>query len=86
MGRNNPIGIALAALLFGFLQVSSQILDFNGIPKEIYLIMEGVIILSVVITYELIRRAVERQEVKAAAAGDQAAAEIRRQDREGVTA
>ncbi|HEY7280057.1 MAG TPA: ABC transporter permease [Actinomycetota bacterium] len=67
VGRNNPIGAAVAALLFGYLQVSAQILDFNGIPKEVYLIMEGVIILSVVVAYELARRSLERSEVRRAA-------------------
>jgi len=86
VGRNHPVGIALAALLFGFIQISSQILDFNDIPKEIYLIMEGVIILTVVITYEIIGRAVERQEVKAAAEETRRRAEADRQERAGVPA
>jgi len=87
VGRNHPVGIALAALLFGFIQISSQILDFNDIPKEIYLIMEGVIILTVVITYEIVRRAVERQEVKAAAEETRRLAEARMaEQREGVPA
>jgi simple sugar transport system permease protein len=67
VGRNNPIGIALAALLFGFLQRSSQILDLNNVPKEITQIMTGVIILSVVIAYELVQRWSQAQEVKSAA-------------------
>jgi ABC-type uncharacterized transport system permease subunit len=67
LGRNNPGGIALAALLFGFLDRSAQILDFNDIPKEIILIMQGVIILSVVAAYEVVRRIVEAQQVRAAA-------------------
>jgi len=87
VGRNHPVGIGLAALLFGFIQISSQILDFNDIPKEIYLIMEGVIILAVVITYEIVRRAVERQEVKAAAEQTRRLAEARMaEQREGVPA
>jgi general nucleoside transport system permease protein len=67
VGRNQPVGIALAALLFGFLDRSAQILDLVGIPKEITIIMRGVIILSVVIAYEVVRRFVEAQEVRAAA-------------------
>ena len=67
VGRNHPVGIALAALLFGFLDRSAQILDLEGIPKEITIIMQGVIILSVVIAYEVVRRLVETQEVRAAA-------------------
>jgi ABC-type uncharacterized transport system permease subunit len=86
VGRNNPLGVGLAALLFGFIQVSSQILDFNEIPKEIYLIMEGVIILAVVITYEMVRRVVERQEVKAAAEQTRRLAEAKTGEREEVPA
>jgi general nucleoside transport system permease protein len=67
VGRNSPGGIAFAALLFGFLERSAQILDLNNIPKEIFLIMEGIIILAVVIAYEVVRRRVQAQEVKAAA-------------------
>src|SRR5436309_6392882 len=65
--RNQPVGIALASLLFGFLDRSAQILDLEGIPKEITIIMRGVIILSVVIAYEVVRRLVQAQEVRAAA-------------------
>ena len=68
VGRNHPVGIALAAFLFGFLDRSAAILDLEGIPKEITIIMRGVIILCVVIAYEVVRRFVQAQEVKAAAA------------------
>jgi len=56
LGRNNAIGMAVAALLFSFLDASSVILDINDISKEIVLIMQGTIVLSVVIAYELVRR------------------------------
>ena len=67
VGRNHPVGIALAAFLFGFLDRAAQILDLEGIPKEITIIMRGVIILCVVIAYEVVRRIVQAQEVRAAA-------------------
>jgi simple sugar transport system permease protein len=67
VGRNHPVGIAIGALLFGFLDRSAQILDLNNIPKEIFFIMEAVIILAVVIAYEVVRRLVQAQEVRAAA-------------------
>jgi general nucleoside transport system permease protein len=67
VGRNNPIGIAVAALLFGWIDRSAQILDLIGIPKEVIIITKGVIILSVVIAYELVRRVIQAQEVKVAA-------------------
>jgi ABC-type uncharacterized transport system permease subunit len=67
VGRNHPVGIAIGALLFGFLERSAQILDLNNMPKEIFLIMEGIIILAVVIAYEVVRRLIEAQEVRSAA-------------------
>ena len=56
LGRNNAVGMALAALLFSFLDSSSIILDINDISKEIVLIMQGTIVLSVVVVYEIVRR------------------------------
>jgi general nucleoside transport system permease protein len=56
LGRNTAVGAAIGALLFGFLDNSSQILDLNGVAKEIVLITQAVIVLSVVIAYELVRR------------------------------
>lgn len=66
LGRNKPVGMAIGALLFGFLNVSSQILDLNDIPKEIIDIMQATILLSVVVSYEVVHRMVEASEVKAA--------------------
>lgn len=56
LGRINPIGIAFGSLLWAFLDVSSGILDLQGVPREIVTIMQGVIVLSVVVAYELVRR------------------------------
>jgi ABC-type uncharacterized transport system permease subunit len=56
LGRNNPLGIAFAALLWSFLDNSSTILDLNNIPKEIVQITQGIVVLSVVVAYELVRR------------------------------
>ncbi|HVK22637.1 MAG TPA: ABC transporter permease [Actinokineospora sp.] len=66
LGRNHPVGMAVAALLWGFLDNTANSLDVAGIPREIVLIMQGVIVLSVVIAYELVRRyrvAAEQREV-----------------------
>lgn len=68
VGRNHPAGMALAALLFAFFNRSAQILDFEGIPKEIEQIIQGVIILAVVIAYEVARRVLQAQQVRQAAA------------------
>lgn len=56
LGRNDPAGMGLAALLWGVLDNSANSLDVAGVPKEIVAIMQGVIVLSVVIAYELVRR------------------------------
>lgn len=56
LGRNHPIGIAFGALLWAYLDVSSVILDVEGISREIVTIMQGSIVLSVVVAYELVRR------------------------------
>jgi ABC-type uncharacterized transport system permease subunit len=60
LGRNGPVGIAFAALLWAFLDQSSQILDFNDIPKEIVAITQAAVLLSVVIVYEVVNRAGRR--------------------------
>ncbi|MEV0581747.1 ABC transporter permease [Nonomuraea sp. NPDC050310] len=56
LGRNNPVGIAFAAILWGFLYNSAQILDLHDVPTEIVEIMQGITVLSVVIAYELVHR------------------------------
>ena len=56
LGRNTASGMALSALLFGFLEVSSRALELIDIAPETYVIMQGSILLSSVIAYELVRR------------------------------
>jgi simple sugar transport system permease protein len=70
LGRNHPVGMAVAALLFAFLSSSAQILDLKDVPKEIVGIMQGVILLSVVVAYEVVRRYRAAAEVRAAAEHD----------------
>jgi ABC-type uncharacterized transport system permease subunit len=60
LGRNGPVGIVFASLLWAFLDQSSQILDFNEIPKEIVAITQAAVLLSVVIVYEVVKRAGQR--------------------------
>ncbi|GEJ98197.1 ABC transporter permease [Streptomyces sp. NPDC003388] len=56
LGRNSPIGIALGALLWGFLERTTNHLEFQGYDKEILGVIQGVIVLCVVIAYEVVRR------------------------------
>jgi simple sugar transport system permease protein len=67
LGRNHPAGVAVAALLFGFLERASQNLSLEGVPKSIVVIMQGSILLSVVVAYEVVDRMVQVREVREAA-------------------
>ncbi|MEE1756195.1 ABC transporter permease [Streptomyces sp. SP18CS02] len=65
LGRNSPVGIAFSALLIAFLDKSSASLDQYGYEKEIATIMQGLIVISVVVSYELVRRyGLSRQQQK----------------------
>ena len=68
VGRNHPVGIAFAALLFAYIERATQVLALQNIPQEISKIMQGSIILSSVIAYEIVRRARIAAEVRDAAA------------------
>ncbi|GJM37361.1 MAG: ABC transporter permease [Acidimicrobiales bacterium] len=69
LGRNHPAGIAVGALLWAFLEASSDILQITAAaPKEIIDIMRGVILLTVVIGYEVVHRIRRRDEAARAAA------------------
>jgi simple sugar transport system permease protein len=75
LGRNNPVGVAVSALLWAFLEVTSQALEINDYDKEIVGVMQGVIVLCVVIAYELVRRyGIKRQQRQV---GEQLAAQAR---------
>ncbi|MCX5439231.1 MULTISPECIES: ABC transporter permease [unclassified Streptomyces] len=56
LGRNHPVGIALGALLWGYLERTTNHLEFQGYDKEILGVIQGVIVLCVVIAYEVVRR------------------------------
>lgn len=66
LGRNHPVGMAAGAVLFGWFDRAAQILDLRGVPKEIARITQGIVLLSVVVVYEVVRRQVIRLEVEAA--------------------
>ncbi|HWJ61253.1 MAG TPA: ABC transporter permease [Acidimicrobiales bacterium] len=63
LGRNNPVGIAFAALLWAFMDAVQTPLSNANLPKQITSIMQGITVLSVVIAYEVVRRISARQEL-----------------------
>ncbi|MBL7515276.1 ABC transporter permease, partial [Frankia sp. CN4] len=62
LGRNHPVGIAIGALLFGFLDNAATSLELQGVSRDIVRVTQGVIVLSVVVAYELVRRLRTRAE------------------------
>jgi simple sugar transport system permease protein len=65
LGRNHPVGIFFAAFLWSFLERAGQVLEFEGIPPEIVIVMQGTIVLSIVIAYEVVARINLRQQQRA---------------------
>jgi simple sugar transport system permease protein len=71
LGQNNPIGIIFAAILWGVLSRGEVALQIGSeVPREFVIILQGILILSVVITYQVAkRRLAARQLQRAGAAG-----------------
>ncbi len=63
LGRNHPVGMGVSALVWGYLnQLSNGLQISAGVSDRLVLIIQGIIVLSVVIAYELVRRAGLRME------------------------
>jgi len=56
LGRNHPVGMVFSALLWAALDSSANALQGVGVPRELVTIMQGIIVLSVVVAYEFVRR------------------------------
>jgi general nucleoside transport system permease protein len=65
LGRNHPAGIVLAAVLFGVLfRGEDGVAVATDLPREISVILEGLLILSVVVAYEIARRVQLRRQAE----------------------
>jgi simple sugar transport system permease protein len=65
LGRNHPVGIVLSALLFGVLfRGEDGVAVATDLPREITVILEGLLILSVVVAYEIARRVQLRRQAE----------------------
>lgn len=67
LGRNHPVGIALGALLWSFMDVARTPLSRADLPREITSIMQGIIVLSVVVAYSTVARVTRRRDAAALA-------------------
>jgi ABC-type uncharacterized transport system permease subunit len=57
LGRNRPLGMLFGALLFAFLSAQSNTLTFSSdVSPSIVEITQGVAVLAVVVSYEVVRR------------------------------
>jgi len=68
LGRNSPVGIAAAAIVWATIERATQRLGPIGVPPEIGQILQGSFLLVAVIAYEVVRRRNEAAAVAAAAA------------------
>ena len=68
LGRNNPAGIAAAAIVWATIERATQRLGPIGIPPEIGRILQGSFLLAAVIAYEVVRRRNDAAAVAAASA------------------
>jgi general nucleoside transport system permease protein len=65
LGRNSGLGIVAAALLFSLLdQASSGIALHTEVPGEVTDVLQGAIILTSVIAFELVRRMTARRQLR----------------------
>jgi simple sugar transport system permease protein len=67
LGRNKPVGIAIAALLFAFLDRAQGALQIADVPPSVITIIQGVIVLLVVVANEVTNRLALRIEERRAA-------------------
>ena len=56
LGRNSPVGVAAAAVVWATIEVATRRLGSLGIPPEIGKILQGSFLLAAVIAYEVVRR------------------------------
>jgi ABC-type uncharacterized transport system permease subunit len=68
LGRNKPGGIALAALLFAFLDRALVPLQIADYPSSVVIIVQGTIVLAVVVANEIARRVARRSAERGTAA------------------
>jgi simple sugar transport system permease protein len=63
LGQNNPIGIVFAAIFWASLSRGESILPIEtDMPREFVIILQGILIMAVVITYTLAKRRLERRQ------------------------
>jgi general nucleoside transport system permease protein len=74
LARNNPIGIVAAAIVWSILSRGDTAVQLQaGLPREFVIILQGILILSVVIVYEIAARRLTQRQLQRAALEDDGA-------------
>jgi ABC-type uncharacterized transport system permease subunit len=69
IGRNSPIGVVLAAMIFGILDQGGLAIDVSTkVPREIVLVLKAVILIFVVVGTEITKRMFKRMRKREEAA------------------
>ncbi len=69
LGQNNPIGILFAAVLWAILSRGETALQLGtNLPREFVIILQGILIFSVVVVYQIAKRRLARRELQRAGA------------------
>ena len=73
LGQNSPIGIIGAAIVWGILARGETALQIQtDVPREFIIILQSILILTVVITYQIMKRRVAARQLQRAAAAEEA--------------
>ncbi|WP_153505286.1 ABC transporter permease [Cumulibacter manganitolerans] len=68
LGRNNPVGMFFASVIWAFLDISTRGFQTIGISNKLAAIMQAVVLLAVVVAYTVVSRRTKAAEAKAVAA------------------
>ena len=71
LGRNSPVGMFFASLIWAFLDIATRGFQTIGISNKLSAIMQAVVLLAVVIAYTVVSRRTKAAEAQAVAASTQ---------------
>ncbi len=64
LGKNHPLGVVLAAILFGILNYGGAIVNIyteGRVPRELIMVLQAVIVIFVVISDEVVKRIIRQR-------------------------
>lgn len=77
LGQNNPAGIVFAAVIWGILSRGETALQIETeVPREFVIILQAILILTVVVTYQVARRRLQRRSLRREGLAERRAEEI----------